>query len=133
MHVRPACATTHPLFPASGPIADVFDEAMDIQSDMIHKAQEEKRDAELAGRSADADAIFGDGGAAERRASQVGGLIKQRTSALFPVQLKQGAPGGDAVMRALRRGLTTSNAEAQARSGAGRWAVLGGSLKKVRD
>ena len=36
-------------------------------------------------------------------------------------------------MRALRRGLTTSNAEAKARSGGGRWAVLGGSLKKVRQ
>ena len=116
---------------AAGPIADVFDEAMDIQSDMVHRAQEEKRDAEVGALSAEAN-VFGGGSheAPGRRMS----MSRQRTSGLFPVQLNEKKDGSsDAVMRALKRGIMTSKAEAEARGGAGKWAFLGGSLKKVRS
>lgn len=123
----PQCASRLNSCSAAGPIADVFDEAMDIQSDMVHRAHEEKQDAEAKG-----DGGLFDGGSQRRRASVASSLERQKTSSLFPVALKQSAPRGDTVMRALRRGLMTSNAETRARAGKGTWAVLSGSLKKVR-
>jgi hypothetical protein len=98
-------------------MCDLFDQAMDMQSDMHKQAEEARREA------AASTFLSADG----RSASGKEGGDQETT--LFPVKLTQGK---DAVMRALKRGLDASRAaESVSQQPSSIWGALGGNLKKV--